>query len=257
MTARPVERLQKVLARAGVASRRKSEDLIRQGRVMVNGQVVTRLGTKVDAERDDIRVDGRRVEVVQRHTYILLYKPPGVISAMRDQRGRRALGDQVSVPARLYPVGRLDYDSAGLILLTNDGELANLLTHPRYEHEKEYHVWIEGAVSDETVARWRGGVLLEDGPTAPAEVEVLARDAGRSLLRIVMHEGRKRQIRRVAELLGHPVRELVRVRIGPLYLGDLDVGQWRHLTAREVEHLEGIKRRHEKPKRGPRRPARQ
>jgi 23S rRNA pseudouridine2605 synthase len=257
MTTRPVERLQKVLARAGVASRRKSEDLIRRGRVTVNGQVVTRLGTKVDAERDEIRVDGRRVEVVQRHTYILLHKPPGVISAMRDRRGRRALGDLVSVPTRLYPVGRLDYDSAGLILLTDDGELANLLTHPRYEHEKEYHVWVDGAVSDEAVARWQGGVSLEDGPTAPAEVEVLARHAERSLLRIVMHEGRKRQIRRVAEQLGYPVRELVRVRIGPLHLGNLDAGRWRPLTTREVERLEDIKRRYEKPGRGPRRLRRQ
>jgi 23S rRNA pseudouridine2605 synthase len=236
-----LERLQKVLAHAGVASRRKSEDMIRQGRVTVNGRVVTELGTKVDPARDEVRVDGRPIQLSSAHVYVMLNKPQGVISAMKDRRGRRALGDLVSLPQRLYPVGRLDLDSEGLILLTDDGELANLLTHPRYEHDKEYLVWVNGEPTQETLTAWRQGVSLEGKMTAPARVEVLARRKDATLLRVVMHEGRKRQIRRVAELLGHPVRELKRVGLGPLDLGPLESGQWRYLTAKEVRSLEAIK----------------
>lgn len=242
-----LERLQKVLAHAGVASRRKSEEIIRQGRVTVNGRVVTELGTKVDPARDEILVDGRPIQRSTGHVYVMLNKPQGVISAMKDRRGRQALGDLVSLPQRLYPVGRLDLDSEGLVLLTDDGELANLLTHPRYEHDKEYEVWVNGEPTEETLNTWRQGVSLEGKITAPARVEVLARtsrvpSAG-TLLRVVMHEGRKRQIRRVAELLGHPVRELKRVRLGPLELGLLEPGQWRYLTTREVRSLEALKAR--------------
>jgi len=240
-----LERLQKVLAHAGVASRRKSEEFIRQGRVTVNGQVVTELGTKVDPARDDVRVDGRPIRLSSSHVYIMLNKPDNVISAMKDRRGRQALGDLVTLPQRLYPVGRLDLNSEGLILLTDDGELANLLTHPRYEHEKEYQVWVNGEPTEETLQTWRQGVLLEGKATAPARVEVLTRPSrvasAATLLRVVMHEGRKRQIRRVAELLGHPVRGLKRVRLGPLELGPLEPGQWRYLTAREVYSLELLK----------------
>jgi 23S rRNA pseudouridine2605 synthase len=229
-----------------VASRRKSEDLIRQGRVRVNGQVVTELGTKINPARDDVQVDGRRIRLAEGHVYVMLNKPQDVISAMHDRRGRRSLGDLVSLPHRLYPVGRLDLNSEGLILLTDDGELANLLTHPRYEHEKEYQAWVNGEPSEETLQAWRQGVLLEGQVTAPAGVEILARSSRGSsaatLLRIVMREGRKRQIRRVAELLGHPVRELKRVRLGPLELGPLEAGQWRYLTDREVRSLEALKR---------------
>lgn len=245
-----LERLQKVLARAGVASRRKSEDLIRQGRVRVNGQIVTELGTKVDPAQDEIRVDGAPIQVGVSRVYVMLNKPAGVLSTMVDRRGRKSLGDLVAVPGRLYPVGRLDATSEGLILLTDDGELANLLTHPRYEHEKEYRVLVNGQPSEETLDAWRGGVVLDGKPTAPAEVEVLAAHRDSAILRIVMREGRKRQIRRVAELLGHPVRELRRVRLGPLQLGQLESGQWRYLTAKEVQGLEEIKRRHRKQKRG-------
>jgi 23S rRNA pseudouridine2605 synthase len=247
MSEEPSERLHKFLARAGVASRRKSEDLIRQGRVVVNGQIVTELGTKINPARDDVRVDGQRVRPAEIHVYVMLNKPKNVISAMHDRPGhghharRRALGDLVSLPQRLYPVGRLDLNSEGLILLTDDGELANLLTHPRYEREKEYEAWVNGEPAEETLQAWRQGVLLEDQPTAPASVEVLAHRGDATLLRVVMHEGRKRQIRRVAELLGHPVRELKRVRLGPLELGPLEVGQWRYLTAKEIRSLEALK----------------
>lgn len=237
-----MERLQKVLAHAGVASRRKSEEIIRQGRVTVNGRVITQLGTKVDPRRDEIRVDGERVQVASSYVYVLLNKPRGVLSTMEDERGRTALGDLLTLPARLYPVGRLDVTSEGLILLTNDGELANLLTHPRYEHEKEYLVLVNGSPSDKTLQAWQRGVMLDGELTAPARVEVLKRGDS-SLLRVVMREGRKRQIRNVAALLGHPVRELKRVRLGPLQLGALGPGQWRYLTAREIRELESLKRR--------------
>jgi pseudouridine synthase len=250
----PKERLQKVLAHAGVASRRKAEDLIRQGRVSVNGRTVTQLGTKVDPGRDKIRVDGQRVQVATSQTYLMLNKPRGVLSTMEDDRGRRALDDLVQAPVRLYPVGRLDVNSEGLILLTDDGELANLLTHPRYRHEKEYRVLVNGHPSSKTLAAWQRGVVLDGQSTAPAKVDVIRREKDASLLRIVMHEGRKRQIRRVASLLGHPVRELKRVRLGPLYLGALDVGQWRYLTGKEIGELESLKRT--PTKRGRRKPKR-
>jgi len=242
MTQDRTERLQKVLASAGVASRRKSEEIILQGRVTVNRKVVTELGTKVDPERDEIRVDGQRIETKSRYIYIMLNKPRGVLSVMEDDRERSDLGDLVSVPVRLYPVGRLDATSEGLILLTNDGELANLLTHPRYMHDKEYIALVNGHPTEKTLGAWQRGVLIDDKLTAPARVEVIRRERDSTLLRIEMREGRKRQIRRVAALLGHPVRELKRVRLGPLQLGSLESGQWRHLTTKEIGELESLKR---------------
>jgi 23S rRNA pseudouridine2605 synthase len=237
----PTERLQKILAHAGIASRRQAEELIRQGRVTVNGRVVTQLGTKVSPAHDDIRVDGQRIQAAPDHVYILLNKPRGYLSTMEDTRGRKALGDLVTAPARLYPVGRLDVNSEGLVLLTDDGELANLLTHPRYKHEKEYRVLVAGHPADKTLQAWRRGVVLDGKPTAPAQVDVWRSEKDSTLLRIVMHEGRKRQIRSVAKLLGHRVLELKRVRIGPLQLGTLEVGKWRYLTPRELHNLDLLK----------------
>jgi pseudouridine synthase len=168
---------------------------------------------------------------------------------MEDDRGRSALSDLVEVPARLYPVGRLDADSEGLILLTDDGELANLLTHPRYEHHKEYLALVNGHPSEKTLEAWRRGVLLDDKPTAPARVGIVKSERDSTLLRVEMREGRKRQIRRVAALLGHPVRELKRVRLGPLQLGSLSSGQWRYLTDREIGQLQTLKRQPRRDKR--------
>ncbi|MGD8475317.1 MAG: pseudouridine synthase, partial [Anaerolineae bacterium] len=191
------ERLQKIMASAGVASRRRSEEIILQGRVTVNSKVVTELGTKVDPRRDEIRVDGQRIQA-ESYIYIMLNKPRGVLSVMEDERGRSALGDLVSVPTRLYPVGRLDATSEGLILLTNDGALANLLTHPRYMHHKEYIVLVNGRPSEKTLQAWQRGVLLDEKLTAPAQISVIRTVQDSTLLRIEMREGRKRQIRRVA-----------------------------------------------------------
>lgn len=235
------ERLQKILARAGFGSRRHCEELIRQGRVAVNGRAAT-LGQKADPERDRIAVDGRPARTDRRFTYIALHKPQGVLSAERDDSGRlTTVRDLVPLPGHLYPVGRLDLNSEGLILLTDDGELANLLTHPRYEHTKEYRVDVEAHPEDETLKRWRRGIFLDGRRTAPADVSILSRRKDHTWLRVVMREGRKRHIRRIAAKLGHPVRRLIRVRIGPVQLGDLRPGQWRPLTQGEIEQLRELK----------------
>lgn len=236
------ERIQKILARAGCGARRTCEELVRAGRVTVNGEVA-RLGQKVDPRRDRIEVDGRPIRLPRAPTYIALHKPPGVLSDEGDGSGRRpTVLDLVKQPVRLFPAGRLDLRSEGLILLTDDGDLALRLTHPRFGHEKEYHVLVEGCPTEETLEQWRRGVILDGERTAPAEVSLLKRDQvresrqpkERTWLRVVLREGRKRQIRRVAALLGHPVVRLIRVRIGPVRLGDLPPGRWRPLSPAEI-----------------------
>jgi 23S rRNA pseudouridine2605 synthase len=230
------ERLQKVMAQAGVGSRRACEEFIRQGRVQVDGKLAT-LGQKVDPSRQQIVVDGRRLPRQESPVYVAIHKPPGVLSVSQDDRGRRTVRDLVPLPGHLYPVGRLDVTSEGLVLLTNDGELANRLTHPRYEHPKEYRVQVQGQVTDATLGKWERGVYLDGRRTARARVTRLQQDKDTTWLRIVMREGRKRHIRRVALLLGHPVQRLIRERIGPLQLGQLRPGQWRHLSQEEIKAL--------------------
>lgn len=243
-------RLQKFLAQAGVASRRASERLIREGRVAVNGQTVTVMGWKIDPARDRVTVDGRPVALPVAEegqgpggglVYIMLHKPSGVLSAARDDRGRITATEWVrrrgGPPVRLFPVGRLDLDSEGLLLLTNDGQLAYGLTHPSRQVPKSYRVVVQGAVTDEALEALRRGVVLEDGPTAPAGVRLVRRTERWSELEITIHEGRKRQVRRMCQAVGFPVRRLVRVRIGPLELGRLPRGAWRYLTPDEVRRL--------------------
>lgn len=236
-----MERLQKVLAHAGVASRRKCEELIRAGRVQVNGQTVTELGVKVDPTKDRIAVDGKPVRLETRKRYILLYKPAGVITSVRDPRGRRTVIDLVKdVPERIYPVGRLDYETEGLLLLTNDGELAHRIMHPRYELDKVYEAWVKGHPDEEALRRLREGMRLEDGWTHPAKVERVAERADRTLLRLTIHEGRNRQVRRMCAAVGHPVLALRRVRVGFLTLDKLRPGAWRELTPDEVRRLKAL-----------------
>jgi len=236
----PEERLQKILARAGIASRREAEEMIRLHRVTVNGDVAE-LGAKADPARDLIRVDGQIVSFkAAAPIYIALYKPTGVISAARAQRQekRPTVLDLVHVAGRVYPVGRLDADSEGLILLTNDGSLTQRITHPRYGHRKTYHVLVNGHVDDAALDRWRyGGVDLDDGPTGPADVRILRQEGGSTWLEIVMGEGRKRQIRRTAAALHLHVVRLIRTRIGALDLGDMKPGEWRYLSEDEVAQL--------------------
>jgi len=236
-------RLQKLLAQAGLGARRKCEALIAAGRVTVNGQVAA-LGTVVSAS-DDVRVDGRPIAPAEEKVYIALHKPVGYISD-RSVVSAKTVFDLVRLPQRLFAVGRLDKDTSGLILLTNDGAFANRLAHPRFEHEKEYHALVAGCPDEATLTRWRGGVWLagEQRPTAPADVSTIypqpllsGEQAAATWLRIVMREGRKRQIRRVAKQLGHPVLQLVRVRFGCVTLGQLKLGQWRMLSDAEVAAL--------------------
>lgn len=236
------ERLQKILAAAGFGSRRACEELIRQGRVSV-GERVAALGQKADPERDHITVDGEPVRVKKRCTYVAFHKPRGVLSDKGDDSGRVPLArDMVPLPGHLFPAGRLDLWSEGLILFTDDGDLTYRLTHPRFEHEKEYNVLVKGEPGEASLERWQRGVFLNGQRTAPAEVSVTKRGKDGTWLRVVLREGRKRQIRRVAVMLGHPVRRLVRVRIGPLRLGDLGPGEWRRLTEEEVKALQATVR---------------
>ena len=230
------ERLQKAMARAGIGSRRACEEIIRQGRVKIDGQIAT-LGQKVDPARQRVIVDGEPLTMTEPPMYIAIHKPRGILAVSQDDRGRRTVRDLVPLPGHLYPVGRLDATSEGLMLLTNDGELANWLMHPRYEHAKEYHVLIAGHPNDRTLEQWRRGVILEGKKTAPAEVSILRRERDDTWLRVVLREGRKRQVRQVGTLLGHPVRRLIRVRIGTLQLGALKPGEWRHLSRKEIAAL--------------------
>lgn len=232
MTIPEGERLQKVLAAAGVASRRHAEEMIQAGRVAVNGQQVTRLGTRVTPS-DQVAVDGKLISRKPNYSYVLVNKPVGVVSTARDDRGRRTVVDLVKAPLRIYPVGRLDLESEGLMLLTNHGELTFRLLHPRHEIPREYAVWVSPPPKPEQLEQLRRGVEIEGWRTRPAEVKRVPGGA----LRIVIHEGHKRQIRRMCEAVGLNVDRLVRVRMGPLTLGHLKPGEWRELRPNEVEKL--------------------
>ena len=234
------ERLQKLLAHAGIGSRRASEQLIRDKRVTVNGKVA-KLGDRAQAGTDKVAVDGVQIKF-ETPTYIMLNKPRNVLSSTVDElnEGRKTIRDLVNVPGHIYPIGRLDKQSLGLILLTNDGDLAHKLTHPRYGHEKVYRVLIKGFPPEHTLEQWRRGVMLEGKKTLPAKIKFIQRKEDACWIEIIMREGRKRQIRRVANLLGYEVRTLVRIKLGPLRLGDLPQGKWRHLTSKEVQKLKKV-----------------
>lgn len=234
------ERLQKILSRAGVASRRAAEALITQGRVSVNRQTITALGSRADPTRDDIRVDGRRLPAAEPRRYILLNKPVGYVSTRRDPQRRPTVVDLlVGVREYVYPVGRLDYDTEGLLLLTNDGDLAAALTHPRHEVPRTYEARVAGTPDARALEALRRGIPLDGVRTAPAEAELVGpvRREADALLRLTIREGRNRQVRRMCEAVGHPVRSLRRLQIGPLADRRLRPGAWRELTEREVESL--------------------
>ncbi len=238
------ERLQKLLSRAGFGSRRRCEEIIANGRVQLNGRAA-RLGDKADPAQDKIAVDGQPIRIkAHNFIYIALHKPKGVLSSLEDElgEGRKTVRDLVPLPGHLYPVGRLDKQSTGLMLMTNDGDLAHKLTHPRYGHRKMYHVTVSGNVPPHILQQWRDGVWLDERKTVPADIKALRKGKDFTFLEIIMREGRKRQIRRVANILGYPVRSLVRQRIGPISLGNLGVGEWRHLTNSEIAALRKISR---------------
>ena len=235
-------RLQKLLAQSGVASRRKCEELMLAGLVVVDGEVVTRLGTKVDPRTAVIRVDGKRLPPISAHVYLAVNKPRGVVSTMSDPEGRRTLQDLVADrPERLFHVGRLDTDTSGLILLTNDGDFAQRMAHPSYEVDKTYVAEVDGSVTRATLQRLRDGVTLEDGPVTVSQARVVTHGEGnaqgRTVVELVIHEGRNRIVRRLLAEVGHPVRQLTRVRIGPVALGGLRSGALRDLTLDELGSL--------------------
>jgi 23S rRNA pseudouridine2605 synthase len=231
-------RLQKLLAQSGVASRRKCEELMLGGLVEVDGEVVTRLGTKVDPRTAVIRVDGRRLPPVSPNVYLVLNKPRGVVSTMSDPEGRRTLSDFVEDrPERLFHVGRLDTDTDGLILLTNDGDFAQRVAHPSYELDKTYVAEVDGVVSKTAAKRIGAGVTLEDGPVEVSSFKVVSQTADRSIVELVIHEGRNRIVRRLLDEVGHPVRKLTRTAIGPVLLRGLRRGELRELTRDELGTL--------------------
>lgn len=233
------ERLQKILSKAGFGSRRACEVLISSGRVQVNGHPAV-LGMKADLAKDKIVVDGQAISQTEDLIYVALYKPRGVLTTVSSPDPRPTVRDLVPIPTQVYPVGRLDVDSEGLILLTNDGELANRLTHPRYGHEKEYRVLVTRHPDDEQLAIWRRGVVLESGyRTAPAYVTVESLSGKGAWLKVVMKEGKKRQIREIGTTIGLPVVRIIRTRIASLHLGSLKPKQWRYLTPGEVASLKG------------------
>lgn len=231
------ERLQKILARAGYGSRRACEELISAHRVQVNGKPAD-LGQKADPQADRVTLDGKLVNIPAQAVYIALNKPVRVLSDEQEADPRPSARDLVDVEGHLFPVGRLDYDSEGLLLLTSDGELANRLTHPRYQHEKEYRVLVAARPDERQIAAWRRGIVLEDGSrTLPARVDIESAAGEGAWMRIVLKEGKKRQIREVGRTIGLPVMRIIRIRIGTLLLGTLKPGQWRRLNQKEIAEL--------------------
>jgi 23S rRNA pseudouridine2605 synthase len=231
-------RLQKLLAQSGVASRRRCEELMLAGEVEVDGEVVTRLGTKVDPRTAVIRVSGKRLPPVSDHVYLVLNKPRGVVSTMSDPEGRRTIADLVADrPERLFHVGRLDTDTTGLLLLTNDGDFAHRMAHPSYEVEKTYVAEVEGEVYRRILKQLLAGVELDDGPVTVTRAKLVATAKERSIVEVVIHEGRNRIVRRLFEQVGHPVRKLSRTRFGPVSLGSLPPGETRDLTLDELGEL--------------------
>jgi pseudouridine synthase len=236
----PKLRLNKVLAQAGLASRRAADRLIAEGRVAVNGSVAREVGARADPDVDLITLDGRPIPAAEGKRYLVLNKPRGYVTSRADPAGRPVVTDLVPASARLYPIGRLDADVEGVLLLTNDGALTHRLLHPRYGVPRVYEADVVGAVSRADVARWRRGVMLEDGPAVAAAVALLRGGPGGSRLRLTFAEGRKHEVKRYCQALGHPVVRLRRIAFGPVTLGGLAVGRWRPLTPREVGALRAL-----------------
>jgi len=229
-------RLNKFLADAGVASRRSSESIIREGRVTINGFVVTDFATDVDVDLDKVEVDGRPVHVHQKNVYIMLHKPMNYVTTVKDEKGRDSVVDLVKIAERVFPVGRLDYDTTGLLLMTNDGELAFRLTHPKFGVEKTYVAVLSKKIGEQELAKLRRGVQLFDGRTSPAKVTKL----GKEIVEITIHEGKNKQVKRMFRKLGFKVRQLYRTKYGSIMLAKLKYGQWRNLRPQELESLKKL-----------------
>jgi len=235
------ERLQKVMSEFGVASRRKCEEIIAEGRVRVNGRVVTEQGCKVDKDKDIIKVDGKAIKSPEALLYILLHKPTGYITSVRDQFGRPTVLDLLSgISTRVFPIGRLDYDTDGLLILTNDGDLTYRITHPKHNIDKTYRALVRGRVGIEDVEAFGRGMEIEDYVTSPALLKVTGEVKGNSIVEITIHEGKNRQVRKMCSAIDHEVIKLTRIRIGNISLQGLNSGCWRYLDAEEVNYLKGL-----------------
>jgi 23S rRNA pseudouridine2605 synthase len=234
------ERLQKYMATCGVASRRKCEEIIQQGRVKVNGLVVNELGYKVDTDKDEVWVDNNKIKKEERKVYVALNKPEGYVCTVKDEKGRQTILDLVKVEERIYPIGRLDYDTSGLILLTNDGDVYNKIIHPREEKSKVYIALIQGIPSKESVEKFEKGIDIGGYITAPARIKVIKTFTDASKVEITIHEGKNRQIRRMCDALNHPVISLKRIQVGNIKLNDLPKGKWRFLDEKEIDHIKSM-----------------
>lgn len=232
-----LERLQKYIARGGVTSRRKAEELISTGHVKVNGLIVTELGTKVDPSMDVVTVNNKIISEVINFIYIKLYKPEGYVTTVKDQFNRKTVLDLININERIYPIGRLDYNTSGLLLLTNDGDLANKLLHPKYLIYKTYMAEINGRISDESINKLKTGVVIDDYETAPAKVNLMKYKDNSSIVQISIHEGKNRQVRKMFDAVGHSVKTLKRISFGEINLDDLKTGSWKYLSNKEIEFL--------------------
>ncbi len=233
-------RLQKFLATCGVASRRKSEELISNGRVKVNGNIITEMGFKVNPETDQVSVDNKTITLEERKVYIMLNKPKGYVTTVSDQFNRKKVTDLVDVSCRVFPVGRLDYNTSGLLILTNDGELTFRLTHPKFKVEKVYIAKIKGIPTKEELNNFEKGLRIENYITAPAKIKILKKSKDSCTVEITIREGKNRQVRKMCDAIGHPVLELKRIKMGRINLGDLEVGNWRYFTEREIDYLKKL-----------------
>lgn len=235
-----MERLQKYLASCGVASRRKCEELILEGKIKVNDQVVTELGVKIDSSKDIVKYNNTIVTVEEKKVYIALNKPEKIITSVKDEKGRKTVLDIVDTDERIYPIGRLDYDTSGLLLLTNDGELYNRIMHPRSEVVKTYIAKIKGFPSEKEITKFKTGVDIGDYITAKAGFQIIKKEKDSTTVEIKIHEGKNRQIRRMCSAIGHPVIALKRVSVGNINLGNLKAGEYRSLTVKELEYLKNL-----------------
>lgn len=233
------ERIQKYLANCGIASRRKAEELVLSGQVKVNGKTIKEI-VMINPDSDIVEVNGKIVKPVENKIYIMLNKPVGIITSAKDQFNRKTVIDLVNIKERVFPVGRLDYDTSGLLLLTNDGELANKLMHPSKEVNKIYIAEVEGLPTEEEMRRFRSGLKIEDYITSPSKIRVLKTKGKTSIVEVIIHEGRNRQVRKMCETIGHKVIKLKRIQIGELKLGELEVGKWRYLNEGEINYLKTL-----------------
>ncbi|NMM62701.1 rRNA pseudouridine synthase [Clostridium sp. P21] len=234
------ERLQKYMAACGVASRRKCEEIILQSRVKINGRVISELGVKIDEEKDVITLDDKLIKKEENKVYIALNKPKGYVSTVKDERGRKTILDLIDVKERIYPIGRLDYDTSGLILLTNDGSIYNKIIHPKEEKNKIYIALIKGIPDGNDIKKFENGINIDGYITASAKFKIMRKIRDSSEVEIVIHEGRNRQIRKMCDFINHPVIELKRIQIGNIRLEKLPLGKWRHLTKNEVDYIKDL-----------------